>query len=92
MKKLKRLKLHSAVVLQEKEMKAVQGGWIQPGRACNPNATGHLTCSSALLCSRGIGGFGHCQWNAGRGVCTCEGPEEYIYDYGYYPGQPDPYG
>ena len=26
MKKLKRLKLHSAVVLQEKEMKAVQGG------------------------------------------------------------------
>ena len=84
MKKLKRLKLHSAVVLQEKEMKAVQGG--QSALSCDSL----LICTPAM-CPVGDGKWGYCS-TIGGGGCTCHELESmytpepgYGYEYGYYP-------
>ena len=79
MKKLKRLKLHSAVVLQEKEMKAVQGG---VNGECNPHGT---LCHGACISQ---GRMGHCDraFDVLGGLCGCV--IMYVYDkpgtgYGY---------
>ena len=87
MKKLKHLKLHSAVVLQEKEMKAVRGGDGFMG--CEHSVVMPGLCSGP--CTSG-GRMGFCERKRDGGIpthpisCECVIPHYDGYDYSYpYP-------
>ena len=82
MKKLKKLKLHSAVELQEKEMKAVQGGV----GSCNTHGA---LCFGACIA---LGQMGTCERSfAMHNLCGCviivepEPEPGYGYEYGVNP-------
>ena len=70
MKKLKKLKLHSAVELQEKEMKAVQGGRNVP---CSDLT---VLCTPAM-CMTSDSKWGHCKLDTMSGICFCQEHEQY---------------
>lgn len=68
MKKLSKIKLQNAVVLEKEEMKFILGG---SGEAICSNMSSQSICFTGFGCT-GSGGYsGHCGWVSAWNKCVC---------------------
>ncbi len=68
MKKLKKIRLSSELVLSTCEMKQVVGG---SGAAICSNMSSQAICFSGFGCTDSFGNTGHCGWVNAWSKCVC---------------------
>jgi natural product precursor len=68
MKKLSKIKLKDAVVLEDSEMKMIYGG---SGLSICANMTSQSICFTGFGCTDQDGNQGHCGWVTAWSQCVC---------------------